>query len=199
MKKGRMEAFSDGVLAIIITIMVLELKPPHHSDWQALTELWPKFLSYMLSFLFIGIYWNNHHHMLQAVKRINGKVLWANLALLFFLSLIPFAASWMGENHFERNPVMLYGGILALAGAAYSILFVQLRSIQDNGNILHRAKRELNKSTISTVLLLSGIVAAYFLPWVGLILFFTVVLSWLIPSRTIEKDLANSERVEDEN
>ena len=188
MGKGRLEAFSDGVLAIIITIMVLELKVPHGAEWQELQPLFPVFLSYALSFVYIGIYWNNHHHMLHTVKRVNGGILWANLHLLFWLSLIPFVTGWMGENHFSALPVSLYGVVLLLSSIAYLIL--QNRIISANGGInslLAKAVKQDRKGKVSTLLYLIAIPLAFLLPWLAGMLYVVVAIIWLIPDRRIER------------
>lgn len=190
MHKGRIEAFSDGVLAIIITIMVLELKVPHGADLHALSGLLPVFLSYVLSFIYVGIYWNNHHHLLQAVKHINGTVLWANLHLLFWLSLFPFTTAWMGENHFETWPVAIYGAVLLMAALAYWILVQVLQPIQGADSTLSRAIGSDKKGKISIVIYAVGIAAAFFNPWFGVSFYLFVALMWLIPDRRIEKKLA---------
>jgi uncharacterized membrane protein len=163
MTKNRLEAFSDGVLAIIITIMVLELKAPEEGTFEALKPLFPKFLSYFISFIYVGIYWNNHHHLFQIVKKVNGKVLWANLFLLFCLSLIPFTSAWMGENHFESNTVAVYGVNLIIC--AISFMFVQIAALQIEGKNSDLAKvlKNKNKEMFSTVLYLIGIVLSFFL------------------------------------
>ncbi|MEO6002332.1 MAG: TMEM175 family protein [Opitutus sp.] len=187
MHKGRMEAFSDGVLAIIITIMVLELRVPHGSDLQALMKLYPIFLSYVLSFIYVGIYWNNHHHLLQVVKHINGAVLWANLHLLFWLSLFPFTTGWMGENHFETWPVAIYGVVLVMAAVAYSILVRTLLAAEGNESVLAKAIGSDRKGNISIVLCLLGIGLAFVSPWIGVGFYACVALTWLVPDRRIEK------------
>lgn len=189
MTKGRMEAFSDGVLAIIITIMVLELKVPHGADLGALRPLVPVILSYVLSFVYIGIYWNNHHHLLQAVRRINGSVLWANLNLLFWLSLVPFVTGWMGENSFAALPVALYGAVLLLAGVAYFVLAQALIAYEGRQSALAIALGRDWKGKVSVVIYAIAIPLAFFKTWLALGLYILVAVMWLIPDRRIEKTL----------
>jgi uncharacterized membrane protein len=190
MHKGRLEAFSDGVLAIIITIMVLELKAPHGADASALKPLFPVFLSYVLSFVYIGIYWNNHHHMFQAADRVGGAVLWANLHLLFWLSLFPFVTDWMGENHFAPVPTALYGGVLLMAAIAYFILQSAIIATQGAGSVLARAVGRDLKGKASPVLYAVAIAAAFLHPWISQAIFVLVALIWLVPDRRIERTLA---------
>jgi uncharacterized membrane protein len=190
MSKGRLEAFSDGVIAIIITIMVLELKIPHEAGLDALRPLIPKFLSYVLSFVYIGIYWNNHHHMLQAVRQINGSVLWANMNLLFWMSLIPFATGWMGENHFGTWPVALYGIDLLLTGFAYVILTRTLITCQGADSTLAVAVGRDFKGKVSLVLYAAAIILSFVNPWFACAVYVFVAAMWLIPDRRIEKALA---------
>jgi len=192
MRKSRLEAFSDGVLAIIITIMVLELRPPEAS-WHALTEMKFKFLSYVISFLMLGIYWGNHHHLLHTIKDVNSGIMWANLHLLFWLSLIPFTTAWMGENHFTTWPVALYGIILLMAGAAYYILARSLISLHGKNSAIAKAIGKDRKGIISEVFYFAGIVLAFINPWIGLSCYFVVTSIWLIPDRRIEKKLVNEE------
>ncbi|MCF7760046.1 MAG: TMEM175 family protein [Cephaloticoccus sp.] len=189
MPKSRLEAFSDGVLAIIITIMVLELKVPHGESLSALLPLLPVFLSYVLSFIYLGIYWNNHHHLLQAAKQVKGGVLWANLHLLFWLSLFPFTTAWMGENHFATNTVALYGGVLFMAAVAYYILVRTLLACHDQDSTLVRAIGSDAKGRISIILYALGIAAAFWLPWLGVGFYVGVAVIWLVPDRRIEKHL----------
>ncbi|HSM80615.1 MAG TPA: TMEM175 family protein [Nodosilinea sp.] len=191
MGKGRMEAFSDGVLAIIITIMVLELKIPHGERLEALVPLIPVFLSYVLSFVYIGIYWNNHHHLLQAVRRVNGNVLWANLHLLFWLSLIPFVTGWTGENKFAALPVALYGGVLLLAAIAYHILTRVLIASEGRDSALAVAMGRDWKGKISVVIYAIAIPLAFLAPWLALLLYVAIAVLWLIPDRRIEKALTS--------
>ncbi len=190
MHKGRLEAFSDGVIAIIITIMVLELKVPHGTDLAALTKLAPVFLSYVLSFVNVGIYWNNHHHLLQAVKHVNGAVLWANLHLLFWLSLVPVTTGWMGENHFAPWPVAVYSGILIMAAVAYTILVRVLLTGHGADSHLARAIGSDYKGKISLTLYTLSVAVAFWQAWLSLALNILVAIIWLIPDRRIEKTLA---------
>lgn len=189
MTTNRLEAFSDGVLAIVITIMVLEMQVPEGSSWEHLKPVIPKFISYLLSFVYIGIYWNNHHHLFQAIQKVNGKVLWANLLLLFTLSLIPFSTAWMGENHFDKNPVILYGFNLLLCAIAYAVL--EKTSLHSDGktSILGTALTSKTKEIVSILLYLTGIISALFLPYMGLVCFIIVAALWLIPDTRIEKKL----------
>ncbi len=190
MGKGRLEAFSDGVLAIIITIMVLELKVPHGEDVETLRPLIPVFLSYLLSFVYIGIYWNNHHHMLHAVRAVTGPMLWANLHLLFWLSLIPFATGWMGENHFAPATEALYGVVLLMAAIAYYILQQLIIASQGPDSILKRAVGTDWKGKLSPLVYLSAIPLAYWSRWISLGLYVFIALIWLVPDRRIEHALA---------
>jgi uncharacterized membrane protein len=190
MSKGRLEAFSDGVIAIIITIMVLELTIPHEAGLGALRPLIPKFLSYVLSFIYIGIYWNNHHHLLQAVRQVNGRILWANMHLLFWLSLIPFATGWMGENHFTTWPVALYGMVLLLTGFAYVILTRTLIIYQGTDSTLASAVGRDFKGKASLVLYAAAISLSFVNSWFACALYVLVAAIWLIPDRRIEKALA---------
>lgn len=189
MTKGRMEAFSDGVLAIIITIMVLEIKVPHGQGFENLIPLLPIFLSYVLSFIYLGIYWNNHHHMLHTVKKISGKMLWANLHLLFWLSLIPFVTGWMGENHFAKEPMALYGLILLMAAISYFILQNIIIRSQGHDSILKHAVGKDIKGKISPILYIMGIGLAWVSPWASGSMYVLVALIWLIPDKRIEKTL----------
>jgi uncharacterized membrane protein len=184
--KGRVEAFSDGVLAIIITIMVLELQIPEEPTWAALQPLIPKFLSYILSFIFVGIYWNNHHHLWQAVKRVNGSILWANLHLLFWLSLIPFVTGWMGENHFSTIPVALYGAVLWLSAVAYYIMVRALMSHHGRDSLLSSAIGTGKKELVSLFLYTIAIPLAFLSSWIALAIYVTVACIWLVPDRRIE-------------
>jgi uncharacterized membrane protein len=191
MHKGRLEAFSDGVIAIIITIMVLELSAPHGADLAALRPLLPMFLSYVLSFIYVGIYWNNHHHLLQATRQVNGAILWANLHLLFWLSLIPFATGWMGENDFTTWPVALYGLILLFAGAAYFILARTLIAHHGQDSALATAIGGDLKGLVSLVLYTLAIILAFINSWLACAVYVLVAIIWLIPDRRIEKTLAH--------
>ncbi|MBS1606797.1 MAG: DUF1211 domain-containing protein [Bacteroidetes bacterium] len=189
MKKGRLEAFSDGVIAIIITIMVLELHIPHSDQISDLTPMLPVLFSYVLSFVYVGIYWNNHHHMIYAVDRINGAVLWANLNLLFWLSLIPFATAWMGENRFTKWPVVLYGGVLIMAGLAYDILCRQLIKEGGQDSTLAEALGRDWKAKLSVVAYAAAIGLAFVSTWISVTLYVIVAGIWFIPDRRIEKKL----------
>jgi len=190
MHKGRMEAFSDGVLAIIITIMVLEMRPPEGTDVAALLPLTPVFLSYVLSFIFLGIYWNNHHHLFQASTRVDGRVLWANLHLLFWLSLIPFVTAWMGENRFAGWPVALYGVVLLCAAIAYWLLVRVLLALHGRDSMLAAALGSDFKGTISIVIYLIAVLLATVNSWAACALYVLVAIIWLIPDRRIERTLA---------
>ena len=190
MGKNRLEAFSDGVIAIIITIMVLELKVPHDADFKALIPLWPVLMSYVLSFIYVGIYWNNHHHMLHAVEEISGSTLWANLHLLFWLSLIPFVTAWTGENHFETAPTVAYGCVLFMCAVAYSILVGRLIHHHGKNSTLAEAIGDDRKGKMSIVLYLVGIAVAWFSAWLGFLVYVGVAVMWLIPDRRIEKKVA---------
>ncbi len=190
MHKGRLEAFSDGVFAIIITIMVLELKVPHGADFAVLQPLLPVFLSYVLSFVNVGLYWNNHHHLFQAVKQVNGAILWANLHLLFWLSLFPFVTGWMGENHFSLWPVVVYGTVLIMAAIAYYILTRTLLAAHDRDSTLARALGSDFKGRISVVIYAAGIGVAFLHAWLGLGCYILVAVIWLVPDRRIERSLA---------
>lgn len=193
MGKTRLEAFSDGVLAIIITIMVLEMKVPHGDDLAALKPLIPVFLSYVLSFVYVGIYWNNHHHMLHATRRVNGGVLWANLHLLFWLSLFPFVTGWMGENHFEPLPSALYGVVLMMAGTAYWILAHVIIASEGRDSLLAKAIGNDRKGRLSVLLYAFAIPIAFVNQWISQVLYVGVALIWLLPDRRIEKVLAARE------
>ena len=192
MGKGRMEAFSDGVLAIIITIMVLEMKVPHGSDLSALGGLAPVFLSYVLSFVYLGIYWNNHHHMLHTCKKVTGGILWANLHLLFWLSLFPFATGWMGENHFTPGPTALYGGIMLMAALAYYVLAQAIIRGQGADSVLAEAIGKDVKGKISPVLYVVAILLAFVDPRLSGAIYVAVALIWLVPDRRIERVLERS-------
>lgn len=189
MGKNRLEAFSDGVIAIIITIMVLELKVPHDTSADALLALWPVFLSYVLSFVYVGIYWNNHHHMLHTVHHVSGAMLWANLHLLFWLSLIPFVTGWMGENHFAPLPTALYGVVLLMAAIAYFILQRIIVRAHGADSVLKRALGRDWKGKISPLLYGAAIVLAFFSQWLAGAIYAGVALMWLVPDRRIEKTL----------
>ena len=187
MGKGRLEAFSDGVIAIIITIMVLELKVPHGTELAALRPLVPVLLSYVLSFVYIGIYWNNHHHMLQVTGKVNGGILWANLHLLFWLSLIPFVTGWMGENHAATVPVALYGAVLLMNGIAYYILERALAQHHGKDSKLAQAVGYDYKGLLSIVIYVVAIALAFVNSWYAFALYVLVALMWLVPDRRIER------------
>jgi len=187
MEKNRLEAFSDGVLAIIITIMVLELKIPGGANLNNLRPLFPVFLSYVLSFLYIGIYWNNHHHLIKACRRVNGGILWANLHLLFWLSLFPFVTGWMGEHHFSSAPSALYGGVLLMAAVAYYILQSLIVAEQGTDSKLAAAIGRDIKGKVSPVIYAAGIGLSFAVPWLAGALYVFVALMWLIPDRRIER------------
>jgi uncharacterized membrane protein len=189
MTKQRLEAFSDGVIAILITIMVLELKVPHSADVGALRPLLPVFLTYVLSYAYLGIYWNNHHHMLHATARINGKILWANLHLLFWLSLVPFVTGWMGENHFASLPTAAYGGVLLFSGIAYVILQSAIIADQGKGSKLAAAVGRDLKGKLSAALYAVAIPLAFVREWIADAIYILVTLMWLIPDRRIESRL----------
>lgn len=188
--KGRMEAFSDGVIAIIITIMVLEMKVPHEATVAALQPMIPVFLSYILSFVYVGIYWNNHHHMMQAVKHIDGKILWANLLLLFTLSIIPFVTAWMGENHFSPVPVMFYGIVLLMNALSYSFLATRLIKLHGQESLLAKAIGSGIKGKTSVFIYVAAIIVCYFNSWISLSLYFVVAGIWFIPDKRIENRIA---------
>ena len=189
MTKGRLEAFSDGVIAIIITIMVLEIRPPHSAELKGLVPLIPTLLSYALSFVFLGIYWNNHHHMLQAVKHVNGQILWANLHLLFWLSLVPFGTAWMGETHFAAWPTAAYGVVLLGCAIAYYVLSRLLISLHGADSALATAVGSDFKGRISMVFYIAAIPLAMVRPWIAHALYVTVALMWLVPDLRIERTL----------
>jgi uncharacterized membrane protein len=193
MHKNRLEAFSDGVLAIIITIMVLEMKVPHGTTVEALIPLVPVFLSYVLSFIYLGIYWNNHHHMLHASRTVTGSVLWANLHLLFWLSLIPFTTGWLGENHFATLPAAAYGFVLLMAAIAYWVLQQRIIAAQGEDSILRKAVRKDWKGKVSPLLYSSAIVLAFVSRWVAVAIYAFVALMWIIPDRRIERVLTGQE------
>ena len=190
MNKGRLEAFSDGVLAVIITIMVLEMKSPHGTSLVALRPLIPVLLSYVLSFVYIGIYWNNHHHLLHATQRVNGATLWANLHLLFWLSLIPFTTAWMGENHFESWPVAVYGMVLVLAGVAYFVLTKVLINLHGRASPLATSIGSDRKGKISIAIYGAAIPLAFARPWIAGAFYVIGAIMWLIPDPRIERRLS---------
>jgi uncharacterized membrane protein len=189
MEKGRLEAFSDAVIAIVMTIMVLELKVPHEATWSALRPLVPVFFSYAISFLMIGIYWNNHHHLLQATQYVNGRVLWANLHLLFWMSLIPFVTGWTGENNFAALPVAFYGVVLLFSGIAYFVLTKTLVANHGQDSVLAIAMGKDIKGKISLLIYAAGIGVAFINPWIAFMLYILVAIIWLIPDRRIERTL----------
>ena len=193
MGKSRIEAFSDGVIAIIITIMVLEMKVPHGTGFGILVPLIPVFLSYVLSFVYLGIYWNNHHHMLHTCRKVTGPMLWANLHLLFWLSLVPFATGWMGENHFAAVPTALYGVVMLMAAIAYFILQQLIIASQGPDSLLKKAVGGDWKGKLSPVLYMIAIATAFWSHWLSLGLYVLVALIWLVPDRRIEKALSLSE------
>ena len=192
MGKNRLEAFSDGVIAIIITIMVLELKVPHNPTLEGLAPLWPVFASYVLSFIYVGIYWNNHHHLMHAVHNISGAVLWANLHLLFWLSLIPFVSGWMGENHFAMLPVAAYGIVLLMCAVAYAILTRVLVGHHQHNQELAEAIGGDRKGWISLGLYTLGVVLSFVHPWAGFAVYAGAAIMWIVPDRRIEQRLAKA-------
>ncbi len=190
MGKGRLEAFSDGVLAIILTVMVLGLQSPQGSDWAALHALFPGLLVYLLSFLYIGIYWNNHHHMLQATRRVSGAVLWANLGLLFWLSLLPIATGWMGQHPFAALPAAVYGGVMLMSALAYAVLQRCIIAAEGDASVLRQAVEGHDwKGKLSPVLYLAGMGASFVRPWLAQAIYVGVALVWLVPDRRIERTL----------
>jgi uncharacterized membrane protein len=193
MQKNRLEAFSDGVLAIVITIMVLELKVPHGVEIATLKPLLPVFLSYLMSFIYVGIYWNNHHHLLHTVKHVSGGILWANLHLLFWLSLFPFTTGWLGENHVAAVPAAIYGFVLMMAGAAYYLLQWAIIAQQGRDSLLKSALGRDWKGKLSVVFYLVAIPLAFVKPWLAIAVYVFVALLWLIPDRRIERVLTNHE------
>ncbi|MCB1089608.1 MAG: DUF1211 domain-containing protein [Verrucomicrobiae bacterium] len=190
MDKGRLEAFSDGVLAIIITIMVLEMKVPHGSDWAALAPILPVFLSYVLSFVYLGIYWNNHHHLLKACRRTNSGIMWANLHLLFWLSLFPFVTGWMGENHFTPLPTALYGAVMLMAAIAYFILQGRILADHPQDSKLVRAFGRDLKGKVSPLCYAAAIGLSFVQPWIACALYVAVAILWLVPDQRIEGVIA---------
>lgn len=188
MNKSRVEAFSDGVIAIIITIMVLGIEVPKQVDWQGITGLWPQFFSYMLSFIYAGIYWNNHHHTFQVLQNgVNGKILWANLNLLFWLSIMPIATGWMGQHEFSKVPVIFYGAILLMCAVAYFILMYQLKANEGNDSFIASAIGKDFKGKVSIVLYAIGMLLANFRPLLGFFTYVLVAFIWFVPDRRIEK------------
>ncbi|MBK8244098.1 MAG: DUF1211 domain-containing protein [Saprospiraceae bacterium] len=192
MNKSRLEAFSDGVLAIIITIMVLEMKVPHGSDWDQLKELIPVGISYLISFTCVGIYWGNHHHLLHTIRKVNSKIILANLHLLFWLSLIPFASGWMGENHFAPNPVALYAIVFCMCGIAYAILQkIIFNTVNDESELKQALEKQKGKVLFSTICSFSAVIVAYLNPFVSLFLVLAQSVIWLIPDKNIERALSD--------
>ena len=189
MTKGRLEAFTDGVIAILITILVLELRAPHGADLAALEPLAPTVLSYILSFIYIAIYWNNHHHLMHAVRHVDGRILWANIHLLFWLSLVPFATAWMGDNHFAALPVAMYGGVLFMAAIAFTILVRLLIARHGPKSTLARAVGPDRKGWISLAMYAAAIPLAFVNRWISLALYVTVAIVWLVPDKRIERVL----------
>lgn len=189
MNKNRLEAFSDGVMAIIITIMVLEIKVPHGAAWVDVKPLIPVVLSYLFSFIYVGIYWNNHHHLFHIVKGVNGTVLWANLHLLFWLSLLPFATAWMDENHFQSIPVALYGFILLMCGTAWKILANAIIKYEGENSGLKNVYQNDMKMWLSIVFYVAGIGAAFFMPVISIALYVAIAVIWFVPDRRIEKKI----------
>ena len=197
MKKSRLEAFSDGVIAIIITIMVLELKVPHGDSIESLKPMFPVFISYILSFIYVAIYWSNHHHMMQAVHSVNGKILWANTHLLFWLSLIPFATNWMGENHFSKWPAIIYGIVLFMNAVAYTILAKSLVHHHGKESTFAQALGKDSKGKISLAIYATAIFAAFINSWISLALYTLVAIIWLVPDKRFEdRILARPEHAE---
>ncbi|MFT3934223.1 MAG: TMEM175 family protein [Chitinophagaceae bacterium] len=196
MGKGRLEAFSDGVIAIIITIMVLEMKVPHGDTLASLKPLLPVFISYVLSFIYVGIYWNNHHHLLHAASKVNGAVLWANVFLLFWLSLIPFVTGWMGENHFATGPVILYGFIMLMTGVAYIILAYKLSLLHGKNSAFTKALGSYTKGFVSLAFYVIGMGMALINPWIGFACYVLVAALWFIPDRRIERALSEDKHHE---
>lgn len=193
MGKTRLEAFFDGVVAIIITIMVLEMKVPHGDTMEAFLPLVPVLLSYVLSFIYLGIYWNNHHHMMHAARQATGSMLWANLHLLFWLSLIPFTTGWMGENHFATVPAAAYGFVLLMAAIAYTILQQRIIASQGEGSILKKAVGNDWKGKLSPVLYAAAIFLAFLSAWIAVAIYVLVAFLWLVPDRRIERALTDKE------
>ena len=188
MHKNRLEAFSDGVLAIIITIMVLEMKVPHgDASLAALRSILPVFLSYVLSFVYLGIYWNNHHHLLQAAHKVNGPVLWANLHLLFWLSVLPFASGWMGENHFQATPVFLYGVVMLMAAVAYYVLSLNLVRLHGEDSTLAKAVGRDRKGLVSLIAYAVALPLAHLFTWSAMAIYIAVAILWFVPDRRIER------------
>lgn len=193
MNKGRLEAFSDGVLAIIITIMILEIKAPEGHQFVDLKPLIPKFLSYILSFIYVGIYWNNHHYLLHGLSKVNGKILWSNLHFLFWLSLIPVSTAWMGEHNFEKAAMSLYGAILLLSAISYIILQYTIMCSEGDDSALRKVLKKDFKGKISLVLYVIGIITAFYNQWISGAAYFIVAMLWLIPDKRIERVFASND------
>jgi len=189
MTTNRLEAFSDGVFAIVITIMVLELKVPEETDFQSLIIMTPIFLSYLMSFIYVGIYWNNHHHLFQITEHVNGKILWANLHLLFWLSLVPFTTAWIGENYHATAPVTLYGFILLMSAIAYFILQQRIINSHEKDFVLRKAIGKDTKGKLSTIIYIIGITLSFFYSWMAILCYVIVALIWFIPDKRIEKEV----------
>jgi uncharacterized membrane protein len=189
MNKNRLEAFSDGVIAIIITIMVLELKIPHGADWQSISNLVPKFLSYVISFIYVAIYWNNHHHLLHTVRHVNGSILWSNTHLLFWLSLVPFVTAWAGENHFSELPVAAYTFVLFMAAVAYFILSKAIIAAHGKDSMLSSAIGKDYKGIISVIAYAISIPLAFFMTFVSMAIVILIAVVWLVPDKRIEREL----------
>ncbi|WP_454059103.1 TMEM175 family protein [Elizabethkingia ursingii] len=189
MKTSRLEAFSDGVIAIIITIMVLELKVPDTTNWSALYSLLPKFICYILSFIYIGIYWNNHHHMLHYCTNVNGKIMWSNLFFLFWLSLMPFATAWMGEHHFDKNTTITYGILLILVATGYTVLSYQILNQEGKDSPYAKAIGSSYKEKASIILYILGIASSFYQSYLALFFYYAVAIIWIIPDRRLEKNV----------
>jgi len=187
MNTARMEAFSDGVIAVIITIMVLELKVPETTGWDVLYAMLPKFMSYILSFIYVGLYWNNHHHMLHYAQKINGGIMWSNLFFLFCLSLIPFGTAWMGEHNFEQNTTIFYGILLIMAAVSYTLLSYRIKKQEGADSAFAAAVGSSLKEKLSVVLYVAGVVSAFLMPYLALGFYYFVALMWIIPDRRLEK------------
>jgi len=199
MKKSRLEAFSDGVIAIIITIMVLEIKVPEGESLHTLKPLIPKFISYVLSFIYVGIYWNNHHHLLYAVKKVSGKMLWANLNFLFWLSLFPVSTGWMGENHFSLWPVIIYGAVLFMVAVSFTILVIAIKKTEGEGSLVVQAIGTDQKGKVSLLLYLLGIALSFINTWLGVAIYFIVACIWFIPDKRIEKAMAHEGLIDEDD
>lgn len=189
MKTSRLEAFSDGVIAIIITIMVLELKVSDTTSWPALYSLLPKFICYILSFIYVGIYWNNHHHMLHYCTNVNGRIMWSNLFFLFWLSLMPFATAWMGEHHFDKNTTITYGILLILVATGYTILSYQILNQEGKDSPYAKAIGSSYKEKASIILYILGIASSFYQPYIALFFYYVVAIIWIIPDRRLEKNI----------